>query len=492
MAPGSGAPNPASGASSPYGAQPVQQPSRIDQFRQRLRQRRLAQGGVGARGAAADTRQPVSPPPGYRPSVNRDGTIPDQAPVAGGAPAAAGDPRPAPVGGAPAGATGPQPRTDDLNRGPYVEHTWYENNTPQMAGDQKRGAGGGTGAIAPPAASGPVDPNQALAQVQQAFTAKFNRHMTPEEQQALIQYAGYTGGAVSPETLQKALGAVQQYSGSLANPWGPAPGAGPTTGPPAPNPMQSSNWASAFQSLVSRPPVQLSAPNVSFVDPTDAGVSAQLNALMSKILGSPESLSPEVVAMMKEKGKEQTLQTHKQLMDQIGQSAASRGAYGGGNQAAQGRRAADATTSELLRGSRDIDIAAAETNMADRRAAAGLGDQYLTSGVNRALGVHGANLGAADFNLRRELAQAGLNTEQINQMLSGWGLALQGELGTEGLKLDKERIDLNRTQFNEAHKLDWMRVLNEMVMGRANYGLNLAELQQTGQNNMFNWLFGGR
>ncbi len=86
----------------------------------------------------------------------------------------------------------------------------------------------------PAAPAAGMDPNAALGQVNQAYGAKFGgKQMTPQEQQALIKHIGYTGGAVSPEMLQKALGAVGQYSGDIANPFGPAtPGTGTTTPTP--------------------------------------------------------------------------------------------------------------------------------------------------------------------------------------------------------------------------------------------------------------------
>ena len=87
-------------------------------------------------------------------------------------------------------------------------------------------------------AAAPGDPNAALSQVQGAFQQKFGRAMSPEEQQALVKYVGYNGGAVTPETLQKALGAVGQYSGNLQNPGLGAPGT-PAAGGPAPATPQS-------------------------------------------------------------------------------------------------------------------------------------------------------------------------------------------------------------------------------------------------------------
>lgn len=95
-------------------------------------------------------------------------------------------------------------------------------------------------AAQPAAAPAAGDPNAALSQVQGAFQSKFNRAMSPEEQQALVKYVGYNGGAVSPEMLQQALGAVGQYTGNLQNPGLGAPGTTPAApAGPAPTTPQS-------------------------------------------------------------------------------------------------------------------------------------------------------------------------------------------------------------------------------------------------------------
>jgi hypothetical protein len=105
---------------------------------------------------------------------------------------------------------------------------------------QQVGQAPATAAVQPAAApAAPGDPNAALSQVQGAFQQKFGRAMSPEEQQALVKYVGYTGGAVTPETLQKALGAVGQYSGNLQNPGLGAPGTPAAPGGPAPTTPQS-------------------------------------------------------------------------------------------------------------------------------------------------------------------------------------------------------------------------------------------------------------
>jgi hypothetical protein len=213
---------------------------------------------------------------------------------------------------------------------------------------------------------------------------------------------------------------------------------------------------------------------------------------------------------MKAKQREQILAQNAALRGEIAQDAASRGTYGGGNMGANLRRAADVTTGELARSGRDIDIAAATQNTADRRAAAALGDQFLTSTLNRGLGAHGARLDTARFNadegrfahgsevdranfaLNRALSQAGLDQGNLDAALQAWQIGTQRDLGNRGLDLDERRLEEQAKQFAKAHGLDWVRVLNDMVMGRADYGARLAQIQQLGQNSLIDWIFGGR
>ncbi len=134
---------------------------------------------------------------------------------------------------------------------------------PPMAGDQ---AASQTAAVSPAAGN----PNAALGQVQAAFQQKFNRAMSPEEQQALIQYVGYTGGQVTPEMLQKALAAVSQYSGNLQNPGLGGP-AGPTTPPiPTAKNIEEQQRLALMNLLQGKTPVT--------IDPNDPAIQAQRSA----------------------------------------------------------------------------------------------------------------------------------------------------------------------------------------------------------------------
>ena len=127
---------------------------------------------------------------------------------------------------------------------------------------------------APPApasapAPAPGDPNAALGQVQTAFQQKFNRAMTPEEQQALVKYVGYTGGQVSPDMLQKALGAVGQYTGNLQNPGLGAPGAAAPVNVTTPQ-LEQQQRNSLMDLLNGKTPVTM--------DPNDPAIQAQRNS----------------------------------------------------------------------------------------------------------------------------------------------------------------------------------------------------------------------
>lgn len=143
-----------------------------------------------------------------------------------------GKPAPAPQGGpASFGAMGDQKPQPQAQAGPAQ---FGAMGAPQAASQPAAPGAKPVSAAGPqgvPAAPG-MDPNAALGQVGQAFSQKFGRAMTPEEQSALTKYVGYTGGAVDDAMLQKALGAVGQYSGNIANPFGAAPSGGASGGDP--------------------------------------------------------------------------------------------------------------------------------------------------------------------------------------------------------------------------------------------------------------------
>jgi hypothetical protein len=404
---------------------------------------------------------PPSPPPGYIPSVNRDGSIPNPATVAPTA--------------APAAPAAPAPST---------------------AADPKAG-------VSPPLqAAGKIfsgvdparqySPQEALAEIER----QVGRPLTPEEikvAQGMIGPGPYTGQHIN-QLLQVA---VQRTPNAAFAGFGSQPGG-------AGAPGFAGFEATVQNRLTPTPPLPTTdLPTYQaqpFQDPTDPAMRQQLTSLINSILASPESLNPQVIAQLKERGKEDILSQSAQLRNELAQGAASRGTYGGGNMAANQRRAADATVGDLTRNNREVDINAAATNMADRRAAGELGNKFLTDTTNRGQGIaefnrddnrfaFGSEVDKVNFALQRALSQAGLQQGDLDAAIRAWQVGTQRDLGTQGLGLDQQKINNQASQFGQAHQLDWVRALNDMVMGRAGYGLDLAQLQQNSQNSMFDWMF---
>lgn len=119
------------------------------------------------------------------------------------------------------------------------------------------------------------NPNDAQAQLGQAFKQKFNRDWTQDEFGALAGYAGYTGGDVSQDQFTKAQEGIGKYSGNLSNPW-----ATPSSEAPGVPGAPGSNRVGPMP--LERPgvgplPAQPASPTGGMMNPNDA--MAQLNAL---------------------------------------------------------------------------------------------------------------------------------------------------------------------------------------------------------------------
>lgn len=136
------------------------------------------------------------------------------------------------------------------------------------------------GAIPP----GSHDPNVALNQVLASFQTRFGRAMSQQEQDALIQALGYTGGPVTQAQLDQALQYVQDYSGDLANPWGPAPTPA-TPGPATPTPTPTTPGTPGSGGAPGTPEAEANARLLELlgekwgeVDPNSAAMRAQRDA----------------------------------------------------------------------------------------------------------------------------------------------------------------------------------------------------------------------
>jgi hypothetical protein len=188
------------------------------------------------------------------------------------------------------------------------------------------------------------------------------------------------------------------------------------------------------------------------VDPS--GAESQQYANLMMMLQNPFSMGPDVVNQMKGANRDEAATLQKQQMDQIHNSAASRGLQvGGGWDAMQSRNAGTSAIQQILQGNRAIDMQANQTNHQDLLNALQAGSGALGAGEDR-------NLSAAQ-------------------------MALQRALGIGGLNMDQNRLNEQFREYNMGNQLSWADLMNQMVMGRAGYGLNLAQLQQNGQNQMF-------
>lgn len=377
-----------------------------------------------------------------------------------------------------------------------------------------------------------IDPNAAYSQITSRFRTKFGRDMRADEQQALYSQpgVGYTPGAtVTQSMLDTALGLIDRYTGDLANPWGPAAGA---AGPTSPLSTRVPGWtpyspgtpppeATYRPGQLPTTPLPTYNPyqHTQFQAPNQAGTENAQNELLMRVLGSPESLDPLTISRLQERQKEDALRYEQDLGQQLRQSAASRGVGGGGAAQAGLRRLGQDTSRSILGSNRDIAIEAARTNMADRLNALGAATGVLNARSGRGVSEYGATLAgqqaqagqnllgqesqvnAINHMLQVALGQEGLNQAGASSALSAWGTGvdanqaasianLQRYLGELGIELDQSKLVEASNQFKQQYGLDLMQILNQMVMGRAEYGIGLAQLGQGAQGALQNWITG--
>ncbi len=145
-------------------------------------------------------------------------------------------------------------------------------------------------APAAPAAPG-FDPNQVWGTMQNQFQTQHGRAMTPQEAQALQQYAGYSGGDINQGMIDRATQGITSYTGDINNPFGGAPGGTDGAQPAQPDPGMATN------ALVQQQIQELlntgSTPAMSNVDPNNPAMVAQRNAFnrMNERGGTRERLS---------------------------------------------------------------------------------------------------------------------------------------------------------------------------------------------------------
>ena len=169
---------------------------------------------------------------------------------------------------------------------------------------------------------------------------------------------------------------------------------------------------------------------------SQASNEAMTNALLQQVMANPQSMSPEIVAQLKEQQKEQALSMQQQTMEQLQQAFAGRGMGQSGNLDMQRRRIADDTVGQILGGQRQIDIAAGQTNLQDRLNALQAAEQTMTGQSNRGLAGYQAQLAG-------QQAQAGEGYKQYGSQADSTRFALERALQGEGLKQAGAQSALN-------------------------------------------------
>jgi hypothetical protein len=255
-----------------------------------------------------------------------------------------------------------------------------------------------------------------------------------------------------------------------------------------------------------------------------SGIQNQQNQLLSQILSNP-AMSASVVEQMKAKQRESAMAMGGQQQQMAAQNAASRGTNLDTQFNTSQNEIGNSMRENILGSYRDIDINAALTNRQGQLDALGMSDNVLSGQVGRQgqqyasyLNGQGAMQGEnqarfdnqfkpAEFNMARELQQEGLRQAGAASQMGAYQTDLgaffdnraadnadastrnQRDIGMGSLDIDRTRVNNQASQFDRGHQLDWASLMNDMYMGRAGLGVNYAELQQRGQQDMMRTLF---
>lgn len=159
------------------------------------------------------------------------------------------------------------------------------------------------------------------------------------------------------------------------------------------------------------------------------------------------SLSPDVVAKMKEAQKNTLLSGADQLKQQIAQSAASRGVGQGGSAAAAGANVDLKTLGDISSAYGNIDIQKAIQDQTDKLNAVGAAGGYENQLLQEWLQQAGLNLST-------QSAQAGQNLAASQQNLSAEEAKFNNWLQSQGINLSYAQLVEAMRQFNMANSLN--------------------------------------
>jgi hypothetical protein len=200
-------------------------------------------------------------------------------------------------------------------------------------------------------------------------------------------------------------------------------------------------------------------------------IEGRQQALLNSILANPQVMGPTQIAGMRGAAQDDATSMLRDITTGIQQNAAGRGTLNGGVTAAMQAGAHQGVASDML-------------NMFHQGVASDMLNMFRDIETQAALQNRDSELAALqaaeDFINGRFGRQIG--RDQLN---------LQRELGMGGLAIDRDRLTESGRQFNMGHQLNWAGLLNNMVMGRLGHGLDLAQLQQTGNANWLQQLLRG-
>lgn len=194
----------------------------------------------------------------------------------------------------------------------------------------------------------------------------------------------------------------QSDNGNVAHPttWlkSPKPPKTPQTAPPPPTPPEPPNPGQmtappVYQTATAAPAPASPVTPTGQIAPPPSGQPVAQEALQRAI--NTPTLSADVINQQKGALKDQAALMNQQGREQVAQNAAARGLEGGGWQQAQNRQLNSATTSSLLGGYRDLDIAAADLNRKNMLAALGIDAQNFATSEGAAASRFGASTAAA-------------------------------------------------------------------------------------------------
>ncbi len=186
---------------------------------------------------------------------------------------------------------------------------------------------------------------------------------------------------------------------------------------------------------------------------TSGNMEGRVEAMINALLADPDVLGANHIAQMRGAAQNESTQMLGDLQTTIAQQAAGRGTLNSGTTAALQTGAHQQTIADMLNRFRDIEIQAAGENRDAEMAAIQAAQDFINGRFGRQIG-----------------------RDQ---------LSLQAELGRGGLAIDQSRLGESGRQFDLGHQLAWAGLLNNMVMGRLGYGLDVANMENGGN---MNWL----